>query len=458
MNDKISKLMKRCGLGEVTEEITPVSGGLMHRMYKVQTSSGIYAVKCLNPEIMKRPTARENYAVAEALEARLEEARIPMVAAMTIKGRKMQELDGEFFYIFRWQKGKITDANAVTAEQCRKAGELLGKIHAIDSKTTEKDEPERSEIDFAKYARMAQEAGSPVAELLSESKELLAAAQKRLNEAREALPAIVSICDDDMDPKNVMWFRGKPYVIDLECLAYGNPVGAFVDLALQWSGMVNGAYRKENLVAFYEGYRSAYDNGFLAYDALYGIAYTWVEWLEYNIRRALGIEGSGEDERQLGEWEVRNTVARIKALGEVEGEICGTLRELRVREMEGVFDKAIALMRAVEDTTAYAEKECGGNVAGLNSSADDSAAEKAKVTRTDSFTATKARATRAVKKLRRELQETIGKLEAYYESPLWKADFAADEEGRFPVGMKRGVLSEDGVYDLLEEYAELDEE
>ena len=261
----------------------------MHRMYKVQTGSGVYAVKCLNPEIMKRETARENYAVAEALEARLEEAHVSMVAAMTIKGRKMQELDGDFFYIFRWQKGRITDANAVTAEQCRKAGELLGRIHAIDTKTTESGsdaaepsaaEGERSEIDFAEYAHLAQEAGSPVAELLSESTKLLEAAQQRLNEAREALPAIVSICDDDMDPKNVMWFRGKPVVIDLECLSYGNPVGAFVDLALQWAGMVNVAYRRENLEAFYEGYRSAYDNGFLAYDALYGIAYTWVEWLE----------------------------------------------------------------------------------------------------------------------------------------------------------------------------------
>ena len=200
------------------------------------------------------------------------------------------------------------------------------------------------------------------------------------------------------------------------------PVGAFVDLALQWAGMVTGAYRRENLVAFYEGYRSAYDNGFLAYDALYGIAYTWVEWLEYNIRRALGLEGSGEDERQLGEWEVRNTVARIKALEEAEEEICGTLRELRVREMEGIFDRAVALMKEVEERSA------------------------------------EGKTTRAAKKLRQALQAVIGKLEAYYESPLWKADFAADEEGKFPAGMKRGVLSEDGVYDLLEQYGELDAE
>ena len=434
MNDKISKLMKRCGLGKVTAEITPVSGGLMHRMFKVRTELGTYAVKCLNPEIMKRPTARENYATAEVLEARLEEAHIPMVAAMTIKRRKMQELDGEFFYIFRWQKGKITDAKTVTAEQCRKAGELLGKIHAIDSKTAEPEAPELSEIDFAKYARLAQEADSPVAEFLAESTKLLEAAQQRLNEARETLPAIVSICDDDMDPKNVMWFRGKPFVIDLECLAYGNPVGAFVDLALQWAGMVNGAYRRENLEAFYEGYRSAYDNGFLAYDALYGIAYTWVEWLEYNIRRALGLEGSGEDERQLGEWEVRNTVARIRALGEAEEEICGTLRELRVREMEGVFDRASVLLKEIEDIEAKA---------------------KAKTTRAKGKLHYEFPTSRTLGKLHQEFQKELRKVETYYESSLWKADFAADEEGKFPAGMKRGVLSEDGVYDLLERYIEL---
>ena len=42
-------------------------------------------------------------------------------------------------------------------------------------------------------------------------------------------------------------------------------------------------------------------------------------------------------------------------------------------------------------------------------------------------------------------------LEAYYKSPEWKRDFADDEAGRLPKGLKRGVLSEDGIYNLLEE-------
>ncbi len=69
---------------------------------------------------------------------------------------------------------------------------------------------------------------------------------------------------------------------------------------------------------------------------------------------------------------------------------------------------------------------------------------------------------------RRKAEELIGKwneieprlraLESYYRGPLWRRDFEDDEKGKFPRDLKRGVLSEDGVYDLLHEYdALLDE-
>jgi len=43
-------------------------------------------------------------------------------------------------------------------------------------------------------------------------------------------------------------------------------------------------------------------------------------------------------------------------------------------------------------------------------------------------------------------------LEAYYNSPQWRKDFEADEAGKLPKDLKRGVLSEDGIYDLLSDY------
>ena len=52
-------------------------------------------------------------------------------------------------------------------------------------------------------------------------------------------------------------------------------------------------------------------------------------------------------------------------------------------------------------------------------------------------------------------QSEIRKLEEYYSSQQWKDDFAMDEKGEFPEDLKRGVLSEDGIYNVLERNQEL---
>ena len=42
-------------------------------------------------------------------------------------------------------------------------------------------------------------------------------------------------------------------------------------------------------------------------------------------------------------------------------------------------------------------------------------------------------------------------LKAYYEGGQWLKDYRMDEQGLLPACLKRGVLSEDGVYNLLDE-------
>ena len=46
--------------------------------------------------------------------------------------------------------------------------------------------------------------------------------------------------------------------------------------------------------------------------------------------------------------------------------------------------------------------------------------------------------------------EKLAALDAYYTSGLWLEDYEADERGELPPDLKRGVLSQDGLYDLLE--------
>ena len=55
----------------------------------------------------------------------------------------------------------------------------------------------------------------------------------------------------------------------------------------------------------------------------------------------------------------------------------------------------------------------------------------------------------------KRLEQCISELSGYYGSQSWKDDFAADEAGELPPDLERGILSEDGIYDVLQRYQEI---
>ena len=50
-----------------------------------------------------------------------------------------------------------------------------------------------------------------------------------------------------------------------------------------------------------------------------------------------------------------------------------------------------------------------------------------------------------------EAQESIEKLKTYLSSKEWKKDFRDSEAGKLPDGLKCGVLSEDGIWNMLDD-------
>ncbi|MBR5301520.1 MAG: DUF4298 domain-containing protein [Clostridia bacterium] len=53
-----------------------------------------------------------------------------------------------------------------------------------------------------------------------------------------------------------------------------------------------------------------------------------------------------------------------------------------------------------------------------------------------------------------QTDDMIRKLMAYMNSGIWLADYESDERGELPQDLKRGVLSEDGLYNLLDDFKE----
>ena len=55
----------------------------------------------------------------------------------------------------------------------------------------------------------------------------------------------------------------------------------------------------------------------------------------------------------------------------------------------------------------------------------------------------------------RDLHPKILELAAYYGSTDWHQDLDDDRAGKLPEDLKRGVLSEDGVYDTLTDHRDI---
>ena len=50
------------------------------------------------------------------------------------------------------------------------------------------------------------------------------------------------------------------------------------------------------------------------------------------------------------------------------------------------------------------------------------------------------------------LQDKLNALKSYYQNGLWIQDYESDERGELPRGLKRGVLSQDALYNFLSDF------
>ena len=49
----------------------------------------------------------------------------------------------------------------------------------------------------------------------------------------------------------------------------------------------------------------------------------------------------------------------------------------------------------------------------------------------------------------KKLKQKLNRLISYYENGKWLKDYQLDEQNKLPKNLKRGILSQDGIYDFL---------
>ena len=306
----IETICSICGLGQLINTPEPLTGGYMHKMYSALTSSGKYAVKLLDPFIMQREDAAENFRTADMLEAMLEKQSLPILPALTFGGKKMQCINGRYFYVFDYFEGVSLKDSEITVGHCKKIGSTLARIHSTDHRDNG-FEPDVPDIDWDGYIKRMQCVNDELYRLLSDNRELLYKSMENGAAALKMLQKVSAVCHNDMDSKNVLWQGDDLRIIDLECLGYSSPVMEAYELALCWSGYESCALDTAKFEAFLTAYKNA--GGKLTNDpeTLYHSSCDRLEWLGFNVRKSLGEECE-EADIPAAQAQVKETLAHIR--------------------------------------------------------------------------------------------------------------------------------------------------
>ncbi len=313
-SDEVEELLTALNLGKLLEEPRPLSGGFMHRMDQAICESGMYAVKTLNPQIMKRPEAYRNMVLSEKIAVKMKNV-VPAIAAMEFQGKQVLSVGDGHYMVFPWQDGSSMYPPDITEYHCEKMGDVLGRMHRASVQVEELKKECPVVVDLGWNAFLSGKKNESCSFALREAMPQLEVWLSNANKAAKRLSMHQVISHRDLDPKNVLWQGTEPFLIDWEAAGYINPFQELTENLYYWADDGNGGLLKSHFYAFlnaYERHVSLKDAPWP--DVFHACFMAPLEWLHYNLRRASGMEG--ESERQLGKEQMVITLQTLNQLEE----------------------------------------------------------------------------------------------------------------------------------------------
>src|SRR5215472_7036198 len=136
-------------LGTPIAEPQVITGGLLHSMWRLETTQATFAVKELNPEIMSRPTARKNYLLSERIAAAFQAENLPVIAALQHADGPLLDINSTTVMVFPWIDGETISPHAPKPEYAHQIGMLLGRMHKLNLSWLELQQPNIKLISLA---------------------------------------------------------------------------------------------------------------------------------------------------------------------------------------------------------------------------------------------------------------------------------------------------------------------
>jgi len=335
MNDPLAQVAERLALGRITAPARALEGGLLHRAWRVETSSGAYVFKQLNRAIAAKRGALARTRACEGFAADLASHRVPAIAALAPKGDPILLQDGVHWMVFPWVEGTTLAAGSIRIAHATTIGEALLAIHRLGRPAAglgELEQPFVTDAEWTSLTRASGAAGTQWTAALAGARGELRVAGTRAEAAFAGFREPVLASHRDLDPTNVVWRPdGSPALLDWEAAGAIHPSLELVRAVFDWSANADGTLERARFVALVEGYRS--HGGVLGegaaplVDAALG---AMLPWLAYNLRRSLAEGDAASDERRRADDAARESLSRLRVLVAGRNEWVSWLRKAQV--------------------------------------------------------------------------------------------------------------------------------
>ena len=305
-----NKICNHYGIGSALAEPILLTGGLIHTMWRLDTTQGSFAVRRLSIEniaLLDRTVMPIRQ--AEQLAQHMQQ-KINTRVALQVQ-ESYQFIDGDHWMVFPWVTGSIIDGNAITAQHAQSVGKCLANIHRHSiSMPNLPHSPWFSftEQHWQKLLHSATELNLPWAEHRDTTLPLLLAISAAATEAKPFLTSNMIVSHRDLSPTNIIWHEQKLTVIDWEYSGLIHPELELYNTAMIWGINKQGQIDQQLFDAVVTGYgkhftldQTVLHAGFLGY---------LLEWCEFNMCRAL----RNDDEVDIANTEVIGTINNLAHL------------------------------------------------------------------------------------------------------------------------------------------------
>ena len=310
----IKELFHKYNIGNVVQEPSSISGGLMHKMFKVTTETNIYAVKWLNPSIMQRNGVMDNMINSERI-ANAFSKQLPVIAALSFDGHNVLHSNNKYYMVFHWMEGTSVFPPLINETHCYKIGSLLGRIHRLNITIPEVKKYNNDAIIYhwKEFLVKGKELKAFWIDTYAKVVDRLIYWNTGIYEENYKLSEFMVISHRDLDPKNVMWNQDTPYLIDWEAAGYVNPYQELLEVLNYWAMNENGELDKVKFKILLNAYKEYMSTKNVDWDCVLNSGYAgMLGWLEYSLKRSLGIESIDEEDKVLGAEQVIGTIKELE--------------------------------------------------------------------------------------------------------------------------------------------------